>query len=200
MCKRAGALARNLFAMLGVLVTVIFATPLVDWYGNRLAGRWEDPPGDILIVLGGGATGDMLLGLDSYWRAAYAVQAYRQGPFKKILICGGVISPAIRGFMVGSGVPAAVVETEDRSTSTRENALYAAEILRGEPGRKVLLTSDFHMFRAHRAFRKAGLEVLPRPLGDARKRAARWYGRWPAFLDEVVETVKIGYYFARGWI
>ena len=72
--------------------------------------------------------------------------------------------------------------------------------MRSERGRKVLLTSDYHMFRACRAFRKAGLEVAPRPFPDAGKRAANWLGRWPAFLDEVVETLKIGYYFVRGAI
>ena len=64
----------------------------------------------------------------------------------------------------------------------------------------MLLTSDYHMFRAHRAFKKAGLEVLPKPFPDARKRASEWTGRWPAFLDLVEETLKIGYYYARGWI
>jgi len=87
-----------------------------------------------------------------------------------------------------------------RSGSTHENALYVTELLAGISGRKVLLTSDYHMFRARRAFKKAGLEVLPRPFPDARKRASGWTGRWPAFLDLVGETMKIGYYYVRGWM
>jgi hypothetical protein len=56
------------------------------------------------------------------------------------------------------------------------------------------------MFRAYRAFRKLGLEVAPRPIPDARKRAARYRGRWPAFLDLLEETAKISYYYTHGWI
>jgi len=97
-------------------------------------------------------------------------------------------------------VPAQAIQIETQSRSTRENALYVKALLAGVPGRKVLLTSDYHMFRAHRAFKKAGLEVVPRPYPDAGKRASGWTGRWPAFLDLVRETIKIGYYYAHGWI
>jgi uncharacterized SAM-binding protein YcdF (DUF218 family) len=84
--------------------------------------------------------------------------------------------------------------------STHENALRVAELLARVPGRKILLTSDYHMFRAYRAFKKSGLDVLPRPFPDVRKRADGWTGRWPAFLDLILETTKIGYYRVRGWI
>jgi hypothetical protein len=50
------------------------------------------------------------------------------------------------------------------------------------------------------ALEKVGLSVRPRPFPDVRKRAVRWTGRWPEFLDLVGETAKIGYYWARGWI
>jgi len=106
----------------------------------------------------------------------------------------------MRDFLECRGVPRTAIEIEARSRGTHENALYVAELLAGVSGRKVLLTSDYHMFRAHRAFKKAGLAVLPRPFPDARKRASNWTGRWPAFLDLVEETLKIGYYYARGWI
>ncbi len=71
-------------------------------------------------------------------------------------------------------------------------------MLQGLPGRAVLLTSDYHVFRATRAFRKAGVAVLARPIPDARKRAANWDRRWDAFQDLVIETAKTGYYFLRG--
>ncbi len=103
-------------------------------------------------------------------------------------------------FVVAAGVPPAVIRLEEDSTSTRENALFTSRMLADEPGCRTLLTSDFHMYRAYRSFVKAGLEVTPAPLPDARKRAARWHGRWPAFLDLVKESAKILYYFARGWI
>ena len=106
----------------------------------------------------------------------------------------------MRDFLEWRGVPRAATQIETRARSTHENALYVTELLARLQGRKVLLTSDYHMFRARRAFKKAGLEVLPRPFPDARKRASAWTGRWPAFLDLVEESLKIGYYYARGWI
>jgi hypothetical protein len=56
------------------------------------------------------------------------------------------------------------------------------------------------MYRAQRAFKKAGLDVLPRPFPDVRKRAQAPLGRWEAFLDLTKETAKIAYYYLRGWI
>ncbi len=188
------------FTALGLLVVVVTATPLVYWYGTVLAGPWNDPGGDILIVPGASTTSDPVIGLDSYWRAVSAVYAHGQGPFKKVVMSGAGIARGMRTFLIASGVSESVVVTEDRATSTRENALYVAQMLRNETGRKVLLTSDFHMFRAYRAFRKAGLDMAPRPFPDARKRASGWRGSWPVFQDEVIETAKIGYYYLRGWI
>lgn len=190
---------------LGLLVVLVTVTPLVSWWAGVLAGPWEDPNGDILIVLGGSLLGDGVMGPSSYWRSTYAVLAWGEGSFHRVVVSGGgpagtSIAEPMRDFLECRGVPRTAIEIEARSRSTHENALYVAELLAGISGRKVLLTSDYHMFRAYRAFKKAGLEVLPRPFPDARKRASNWTGRWPAFLDLVEETLKIGYYYARGWI
>ena len=45
------------------------------------------------------------------------------------------------------------------------------------------MTSDYHMYRALRAFRKAGLDVQPRPIPDGRKRYSSWYKRWELAVD-----------------
>jgi len=62
------------------------------------------------------------------------------------------------------------------------------------------MTSDYHMFRASRTFGKLGVDLSPRPMPDALKRAESLRARWSAFLDLVQETVKIIYYWVRGWI
>jgi uncharacterized SAM-binding protein YcdF (DUF218 family) len=193
-----------LFCGLGLLVAVVTFTPLVSWWGGALAGPWADPKGDVLIVLSGSSANDGIIGESSYLRAQYAVLAYRRDGFRTIVLSGGgqpiPAAMAMRDFMVGQGVPPGVIITETASTSTRQNGLYTRKLLEDLPGKKVLLTSDYHMFRAYRVFRKLGLEVAPRPIPDARKRAATFRGRWPAFLDLLEETVKISYYYARGWI
>jgi uncharacterized SAM-binding protein YcdF (DUF218 family) len=130
----------------------------------------------------------------------YTLDTYREGGFQRVVLSGDSSAPAMRDLLACYGIPRGVIQVEDRSVNTRENALYTAKLLEGVPGRKVLLTSDFHMFRAHAAFLKANLEILPRPFPDVLKRTSSWRGRWPAFLDMVEETIKIGYYYAKGWI
>jgi uncharacterized SAM-binding protein YcdF (DUF218 family) len=204
MWKRAGTWAGRLCAALGLLLIVVTATPLDDWWAQRLSGRWDDPKGDTLIVLGGSMLDDGVIGLNSYWRSVYAARAYQKDGFHRIFLSGGTpdnpTSAAMKQFLICLGVPAEAITTETQSGSTRENALYAAKMLAGDHSRKVLLTSDYHMYRAVRAFRKAGLVVAPRPFSEARKRAANWRLRWEVFVDLCVESVKIVYYAARGWI
>jgi uncharacterized SAM-binding protein YcdF (DUF218 family) len=116
---------------------------------------------------------------------------------------GGKEEPAAERmgeFIVSQGVPVSVIRVETESHSTRENALKSKVILDQLPGRKVLMSSDYHMFRATRVFRKAGIDITPRPIPDAAKRMESWKDRWPVFLVLGLETVKVGYYFARGWI
>jgi uncharacterized SAM-binding protein YcdF (DUF218 family) len=192
-----------LLASLGLLVATVSFTPLVPWWARKLGGPMDDPTGDVLIVLGGSALEDGVIGLGSYWRSVYAIRAYKHSPFGRVIISGGgPLHPAalMKDFLICQGVPQDRVAVEDRSTSTRENALYVKEMMAGQNGRIVLLTSEYHMYRAWRAFRKVGLHVLPRPVPDALKRSASWLDRWPTFLQLCGETVKCTYYWFRGWI
>src|SRR5207253_1744075 len=131
----------------------------VSWWAGVLAGPWEASNGDVLIVLGGSLLGDRVMGQSSYWRSTYAVLAWGEGPFHRVVVSGGgpagtSIAEPMRDFLECHGVPQAAILIETRSRSTHENALYVTELLARVPGRKVLLTSDYHMFRAHRAFKK----------------------------------------------
>jgi len=154
-----------------------------------------------LIVLAGDVLDDGLIGRTSYWRSVYAALTWKEGTFKRLIISGeGRISEPMRDFLICQGVPATAIQVEGRSTSTRENALYTAAVLSPSDGRLVLLTSDYHMFRAWRAFRKAGVATLARPFPDARKRFNSIRDRWEVFCDLTVETAAVVYYALRGWI
>lgn len=204
MIRKAKTALVSALAAIGLLYVVVSTTPLVNWWARRLAGPMDDPRGRTLIVLGGSMLEPGVIGLSSYWRSVYAVRAYQSGGFQRVLVSGGPpdnpVSAAMKQFLECSAVPPGAITAETQSGSTRENALRAAALLRGDPGPDVLLTSDYHMYRARRAFEKAGLRVAPRPFPDAIKRGQSWSGRWPVFLELCVETAKIGYYYARGWI
>ena len=194
-----------LLALLGALVLVVSTTPLVKWWGASLAGKWNDPNGDVLVVLGGGVLDPGVLASNSYWRATYALWAWRAGHFRYILLCGSgdpqtPVADLMADYLKFHGVPAGAILVENHSASTRENALFSKPILEKLPGRKVLLTSDYHMYRALRCFQKIGVELEPRPFPDAIKRGNGWTSRWSAFVDLVIETAKIGYYWKQGWI
>lgn len=192
------ALAAALACLGGLLALVTLFPP--RWYVRWLAGDWTDASGGVLIVLGGDALDGRMLGISSYWRSVYATLAWREGTFRHLILSGeDATTLPMRDFLLCQGVPPQAITMERRSLSTRENALFSAELARQFPGPYVLLTSDYHMRRASRAFQKAGLRVIPRPFPDALKRMNDWRDRWRIFLDLIQESVKAGYYGARGW-
>jgi uncharacterized SAM-binding protein YcdF (DUF218 family) len=198
--KRQRGLLRNLLAALGFWTAIITFTPAVAWYARLLAGPWNDPGGKTLIVLGGESTAPRVIGLGTYWRVVYAAKAYREGGFERIVLTGAGVAEGMSDFLRAQGVPAGALQIETRARDTRENALNLRAMLAGAPEPVVLMTSDYHMFRARRVFTRLGIAVLARPIPDATKRAVNASERWSVFMGEAVETAKIGYYFLRGWI
>lgn len=57
------------------------------------------------------------------------VRVWREGGFSRVIFSGAGIAPAMRTFAVSQGIPAGAIEIENRSVSTRENALRTAELL-----------------------------------------------------------------------
>ena len=190
---------RSLAACLGLLLTAVTVTPLLHYWTAALSTPLNKNDGGILIVLGGDIVSPQMIGLTSYWRSCYAVLEWRTGRYTRILVSGRAIAPLMRDFIVGQGVPTQFVQVENESLSTRQNALNVAILLRGDPSRKVLLTSDFHMGRALAVFQKAGVETTPLPIPDAHKRLLNWTERWSIFCSLFGETTKVVYYKARGW-
>ena len=203
--RTAAKLLQYLLTTIGALYGIVTFTPIDRWWTNLLTGPILDPKGDVLIVLGAEAFPDMI-GYESYLRAVYAVRFWREGAFRRIFISGGPgpngtpVSLPMRDFMVAEGVPASAIAVETASMNTHENALYVKQALQSTSGRLVLLTSDFHTFRAWRAFRKAGLNVESCSFPDVYKQVGSVWNRWSVFINLCRETAAIGYYRARGWI
>jgi uncharacterized SAM-binding protein YcdF (DUF218 family) len=202
---RAARLSVKVLAVPGLLMLLVAFTPVVNWWGSALQGRSLNSSGEVLIVLAGARYGDGIMGWDSYVRSIYAVRTFHSGEFRLVVVTGGSASGTPVSVSMGDwlrchGVPAEKIFVERTSFSTRENALHTEELLKTLSGRKVLLTSDYHMFRARRVFARLGMQVLPLPVPDVEKRAGSRLSRWSAFVDLVLETCKIGYYWLRGWI
>jgi uncharacterized SAM-binding protein YcdF (DUF218 family) len=196
--KAAVCLSRAL-AAIGLITVLVIATPIVSWWARAYSGPIERPRGDVLILLSAAADDLGGISYSSYWRAREALFAWQTGGFKKIVISGGG-GPGIFNFLIAEGIPREAIVAEWRSTSTRENGIETARLIQGMPGKKVLLTSDFHMYRALRVFRKLGIEVTPMAVPDVLHSTEHWNGRFSAFETMLVESVKIAYYALRGWI
>jgi len=192
----------SLWVVLGLAFLMV--TPVVPWMATGLVDRWESPRGEVLVVLGAEVLEDGTLGVGSYWRSLYGVRTYRQHRFKKVIVCGGAmgskrpLAAAMAEFMQALGVPGEALVLEARSRSTRENALYSKEL--AGVGEVVLVTSDYHMWRARRVFERVGLRVVAVPFPDVGKRWSGWPQRWQCGWDVGAELGKIGYYWVKGWI
>ena len=191
--------AVNVSVVFTALFLLIHLTPLVHWYAGWLAHPWDDPRGDILIVLENDQQPDNIIGLGSYWRAVYTVRAWRGGGFRAIVVSGAT-SAVMGNFLHSSGIPQERIFLETRSTSTRENALFTKNMIAGWPGKKVLLTSDYHIFRASRAFAAAGLPVTGTTFPDVLKQSNSIVNRGPCFVTLCIETAKIVWYWSKGWL
>jgi uncharacterized SAM-binding protein YcdF (DUF218 family) len=197
--RTTGQWLTRVFAAIGLILVVATVTPIDTRWAHAYSGPIEQPRGDILIVLSAANDDHGLISFSSYWRARYALLAWQTGGFQKIVVSGGR-GPGIADFLIAEGVPRQAIVAEWQSQSTRENGINTARLVAGMPGRKVLLTSDFHMYRSIRVFRKLGVDVTPMPVPDVLKSAEHWNARFPAFETMVVETIKIVYYKLRGWI
>jgi len=197
--RQLGRWLTRLLAAFGFITVLVISTPIVGWWASVYSGPIEQPKGDVLILLSAAADDRGGISYSSFWRARQALFAWQTGGFKRIVISGGG-GPGILNFLVAYGVPREAILAEWRSTSTRENAFETGRLIYGMPGKKVLLTSDFHMYRAVRVFRTLGIEVLCMPAPDVLQAAEHWNGRFPAFQTMLVESGKIAYYRLRGWM
>ncbi|MBK5294524.1 MAG: YdcF family protein [Acidobacteriia bacterium] len=193
----------------GAAVLLATLTPLGYWYALWLAGDWLSPPGGTLLVAGADMEDPETMGLTSYRRVFYARLYWRQGTFSHIILLGRDAAPAMRKWLVHEGVPAAALIEENASDSTLENVRGARNILADWKARTgsekpaqplVLLTSDYHCWRARRVFAAAGVDVIVQPVPDAAKRWSSWPARWGVCTDLAVESAKICWYFIRGWL
>lgn len=105
-------------------------------------------------------------------RATHAVQLYKLGKVKKVLITGGQgLNPTnqnpeavlLRDFMIVAGVEETDIILEDKAKNTHQNAAFSKEILNqmgiSESQKHLLITSAFHMYRSKGCFDKVGLNT-----------------------------------------
>jgi uncharacterized SAM-binding protein YcdF (DUF218 family) len=174
---------RNIaWALLGLTIllygcaTPLCSNPLV----HLLENRYQPPKqihGDIIVMLGGGATLDTpnlhskghLSGAAAN-RLLTCIQLYHQLQVPIIISGGqvykttGVESEIAKSILLDVGIPNDQIIIENKSLNTTQNATYTHVILdRLKYRQPILVTSAFHMPRAVTQFQKVGVRVIPYP-------------------------------------
>lgn len=165
-------------------LTFVFYLLSTNLVAESLLGNLEslydppaDPTGDVIIMLGGGATQDTpdldgaggLSGSPAN-RLLTTVRLYNR-LHVPILVSGGQVyadsgreAVIAKRMLLSLGVKESDILVEDQSLTTRQNAKFSKEILKknalAEP---ILVTSAFHMQRAVLDFQKEHVAVQPFP-------------------------------------
>ena len=103
--------------------------------------------GDVIVVLGGG----------SHERPERAAELFRERVAPRIIVSGLGDCKINRRLLIGDGVPSGVIEMENQSRTTKENAQFVIQQLRKSnslPAKRVIIvTSWYHSRRALACFR-----------------------------------------------
>jgi len=215
----AGAAFALLVAASSPLVVRLFVGRMERAFPAIPAG--DSPRADAILVLGGAVAGrvpprtDIELA-DASDRLLHAARLFRAGRAPIVVVSGGRLPSSASSVPEAAemsellqewGVPAEAIVREERSTTTRENAVESARVLRARGvGSVLLVTSARHMKRALAAFRAVGLDATPSatdftvvdkawtpgdlvPDADALR----------ATTELVHEALGLLYYRARGW-
>lgn len=105
---------------------------------------------DVMVVLGGG----------SHDRPERALELFKAHAAPRILVSGLGDCKISRRILIAAGVPAKVIEMENQSRTTKENAINAVKLLRQQGARRVIIvTSWYHSRRGLACFEHYGLEI-----------------------------------------
>lgn len=137
--KRFWKIAAVLFALLLLLAAALFFFPQTFLCVDSGPVR-----ADVIIVLGGGGTHE---------RPRRAAELFLQHAAPRILVSGAGDDGINRHALMRDGVPAADIQREGKSKTTRENALFSYEILRAQNVHSaIIVTSWYHSRRALKTF------------------------------------------------
>jgi uncharacterized SAM-binding protein YcdF (DUF218 family) len=119
-----------------------------------MAAAWFFPQ-DLLTVDSGMAKADVIivLGGGSHERPLRAAELFTEKAAPRIIISGEGDDEINRQLLLKAGVPAAAIEVEGKSRTTRENAEFTIKLLRAEKIRSaILVTSWYHSRRSLKTF------------------------------------------------
>jgi len=182
----------KLHITMGVLCLIpISLVAFLFIYGNTSNADYTE---DVIIVLGAGVRGQSVT-RPLARRLDEAIVHWRENTDAYIVVTGGLgnratitEAEAMARYLAVRGVPRERILLEDMSTSTYENLKFAREILDEyfpDGFSAVVITNDFHIYRAVRTARTVGIDVTRRGA------YTDWYS-WPVnYLREMLAVVNM---------
>lgn len=164
--RKAYVISRGIFLSLFFAFIAYFLTVS----GFMLSGALTSPPKENcdILILGSGIDGDQP-DIMLKRRLDEAIEYLNENPDARAVCCGGK-SPwkayseaeVMRMYLTKHGIDESRIYLDEESTSTRENIVYARELIdglseEGEPRALAVCTSNFHVYRAKEFARREGL-------------------------------------------
>lgn len=198
--------------------------PLLTTLEDRYPESISCGTGSHLVVLGGGvdstaqsATEFEHMSSSTMARASASARIAIAEPTLRLLAAGGALrniaeADVIAAYWIALGIDEGRIIREQRSSSTRENALYVSELLSEETveGPVRLVTSAMHMPRALNAFRAVlasqSVEVCPVSVDRESLSNVPLWASMPQttalvkFDKWLHEVVALAIYRLRGWV
>jgi uncharacterized SAM-binding protein YcdF (DUF218 family) len=152
----------------------------------------ENPSGDVIIVLGGGAYNSGRLMGSSFKRTVAGYLLHKKLGVPVILSGGrstGLTPESLimKELMIKLGAEERFLYTDTESRDTLENGLFVKRICESLSCKKVILvTSAFHMKRSLSVFESLGFNVVPYPVDfryDGRYNIYSYFPKYSVFRD-----------------
>lgn len=146
---------------------------------------------DYMIVLGARVRGERVVGLLAR-RLNAAAEYLEKNPDTKVVLSGGqgageTISEAeaMRRYLSQKGIDESRMILEDESTNTDENLEFSKQKMDDPDAKVVIVSNDFHIFRALRIAKKKGIENA-----EGLGASTVWYTVPNMFVREAFAVIK----------
>ncbi|MCI8770536.1 MAG: YdcF family protein [Lachnospiraceae bacterium] len=178
-------------AFLGIVLIGVVGFGIILGILIREGKRTPSEKADYLIVLGAHVYGERMSANLGY-RVQTAFQYLKKNPETKVILSGGQgpgedisEAEAMRRYLEGKGIAADRILLEDTSVNTEENIQNSAELIGDMEKSVVIVSNDFHIFRAKRIAKKQGFRKVE-GLGSK----THLYTAPNAYAREVIAVIK----------
>ena len=191
-----------------LILLAILALPLYLFHGFILdkAAKYlyckdELKPADVIVVIPDSETG---------YSVEYGVKLFKEGWARKdrMILSGGNITwkytwaSLMQEQALSLGVPRNAILLEEKSTSTKENAIFTKDIIKRHGYTSlILVTSAYHSKRANKIFKKImgnEIKVLSAPSEESGFRFEDWWKRERDRKAVLIEFFKFCWFWIFG--